>query len=264
MRALRLGAAVVAMTAGLHVGTAGADGVIARPADPYIYVAPAAVPLTYDWTGLYIGGHLGAANSRAEFTDNGIISPPPPVGTGLPEQFEHSITGFTGGGFVGLQKQWSWIVVGAEAGYLWMDQSGSTGSVNQPAITLSSNVRNLFLVTGKFGWTWDNMLAYFKGGWASGEIGYSRSVTGTGTSLASSSSRENGWTAGAGLEYALWEHVIIGIEYDYVEFSPGTRSLTPAGGATGTTTAGGVDVQSVTARLSFKFGGSRPEVAPVK
>jgi opacity protein-like surface antigen len=77
--------------------------------------------------------------------------------------------------------------------------------------------------------------------------------------LTSSSGRENGWTAGAGVEYALREHIIVGLEYDYIEFSPGTRSQTPAGaGPTGTNVSGGVDIQSVTARLSFKFGGSTP------
>ena len=58
-------------------------------------------------------------------------------------------------------------MVGAEVGYLWMDQPESTGSAfDSPHVTLSSNVRNLMLVTGKFGWAWENMLASFKGGWA--------------------------------------------------------------------------------------------------
>jgi opacity protein-like surface antigen len=85
-------------------------------------------------------------------------------------------------------------------------------------------------------------------------------VTSTGALLTSSSGRENGWTAGAGLEYALWQHVIIGVEYDYIAFHPGTRAQTPVGvGPPNTNVTSGVDVQSVTARLSFKFGGWRPE-----
>jgi len=263
MRALRLGAAIIATAAGFHVGTARADGIIARPVDPYIYVAPSAVPLTYDWTGLYIGGHLGAANASNEFTYDGTLSPPPPVGTGLPEGFGHSTTGFVGGGFVGLQKQWSWLVLGAEASYLWMDQSASTVSLNDPNTRLSSSVSNLFMVTGKFGWNWDNILGYFKGGWATGDVGYRSSVTSTGALLTSSSGRENGWTAGAGIEYAVWEHVILGVEYNYVELNPGTRAQVAAA-PTGTHVAGGVDIQSVTARLSFKFGGSLADAVPFK
>jgi outer membrane immunogenic protein len=261
MRALRLGAAIVATAAGFHIGTAGADGIIARPADPYIYVAPSAVPLTYDWTGLYIGGHLGAANTRNEFSYDGT---PDPVFL-LPEDFEHGTTGFAGGGFVGLQKQWSWLVLGAEASYLWMDQSSSTTSGNDPTTRLSSNVSNLFMVTGKFGWNWDNLLGYFKAGWATGDVEYRSTATGTGALLTSSSGRETGWTAGAGIEYALWEHVIIGAEYNYIELNPGTRAQTPtAAGPAGTHVFGGVDIQSVTARLSFKFGGSLADAVPFK
>ena len=195
MRALRLAAAVVATTAGFHPGVANADGVIARSRDPYIYVAPADVPLAYDWTGLYIGGHIGAGNSRREFTYDGttadIFAP------FLPEEFDHSNTSFVGGGFVGLQKQWNWFLLGVEAGYLWMDHSASTASdqviAPPPDLTLSSSVKDVYYVAGKFGWTWDNLLGYFKGGWASGEVGYGINQTSTGVQLASSSSRENGW-----------------------------------------------------------------------
>ena len=45
------------------------------------------------------------------------------------DDIEHSHTGFVGGGFAGLQKQWSGFVLGAEVGYLWMDQPESSASV---------------------------------------------------------------------------------------------------------------------------------------
>jgi outer membrane immunogenic protein len=255
MRALRLGAAVAAVAAGLSAGTARADGPPPGPAYPPGYL-PAYMPtVTYDWTGVYVGGHIGAANARREFTYDGTLDPV----TLLPEEFAHSATSFVGGGFVGLQKQWSSIVLGVEAGYLWLDDTQSTGSLNVANTTLSSCVRNLFLATGKFGFANDNMLAYFKGGWASSEIGFRSSVTNTGALLTSSSGRENGWTAGVGVEYALWEHVIFGVEYDYVAFNPGTRPQVPTGlGPPGTNVASGLDIQSVTARLSFKLGISHP------
>ena len=126
MRALRLGAAIAAVAAGLSAGSARADGPPPGPAYPPGYT-PAYMPtVTYDWTGIYVGGHLGAANARREFSYDGTLDPV----TLLPETFEHSGTSFVSGGFVGLQKQWSSIVIGAEAGYLWMDESQSTGSLN--------------------------------------------------------------------------------------------------------------------------------------
>jgi outer membrane immunogenic protein len=210
--------------------------------------------LTYDWTGLYVGGHLGAANTHTKWTYDG--TPGSILLGGLPEAINQSDKGFVGGGFVGLQKQWSWIVVGAEAGYLWIDQSQATASQNAADTTLMSSVRDVFLITGKFGWSWENILAYFRGGWAMGDVQFRTSTTSTGGLLTSSTGRENGWTAGAGLEYALWEHVILGVEYNYVELNTGTRAQIPAGaGPAGTHVNASLDIQSATARLSFKFGG---------
>lgn len=101
MRALRLGAAIAAVAAGLSAGSARADGPPPGPAYPPGYT-PAYMPtVTYDWTGIYVGGHLGAANARREFSYDGTLDP----FTLLPETFEHSGTSFVGGGFVGLQKR---------------------------------------------------------------------------------------------------------------------------------------------------------------
>src|SRR5262245_24099577 len=76
MCALRSGAAaILAIAAGLPIGTAVADGVIAKPPDPYIYVAPDALPLTYNWTGFYIGGNVGAATSSTDFGHDHILNP---------------------------------------------------------------------------------------------------------------------------------------------------------------------------------------------
>jgi outer membrane immunogenic protein len=287
MGALRLGAAaVLAMAAGLPFGTAAADGVVAKPPDPYVYVAPEAVPLTYNWSGFYIGGNIGLATTEHKVVHDHILNPcnfapfscdPGVFPTFTTERFGIRTTGFAGGGFVGLQKQWSWLVLGAEAGYLWTDQSASSvsaleGSIlaNNPSsgvdpTRVSSSVRNLFLVSGKFGWNWENILAYFKGGWANGDVEFRTSSSLTGALLTTSSGRENGWTAGAGLEYALRQNIILGVEYSYVELNPGNRTQAAMGvGPIGTHIHGGLDMQSVTARLSYKFGGSGPEAVPAQ
>src|SRR5262252_8365360 len=65
MGALRLGfAAILAVAAGMPFGTATADGVVAKAPDPYIYVPPEAVPLTYNWSGFYIGGNIGRSEEH--------------------------------------------------------------------------------------------------------------------------------------------------------------------------------------------------------
>ncbi|HJU32414.1 MAG TPA: outer membrane beta-barrel protein [Hyphomicrobiaceae bacterium] len=257
MLAVWLRAAMAVIGTGVLAGAACADGMPSGPR-PYtpVYAPDLAPTITYDWSGLYFGGQIGGANSRIEWTYSPIA-----------EEFSQSHTAFAGGGHVGLQKQWSLFVFGAEASYLWMDQEESTVSFIDPTTRVSSNVRNLMLVTGKFGWAWENLLATFRGGWASADIDLRTSVTGTGVLLTTSSDRESGWTAGASVEYALWNHVVLGAQYDYVHFNVGDRLQIPSGaGPVGTRSAGGVDIQSVTARLSFKFGGPTydPGSIPVK
>jgi outer membrane immunogenic protein len=225
--------------------------------------------VTYDWSGIYIGGNAGAAYADKSFNFDRVVDPNcfifgpcDPTSSFRSNGLDFSATSFTGGGFVGLQKQWSWLVLGAEAGYLWMNPSVTSGfhlgstllGAPDLVVTGSGSVRNLYLVTGKFGWAWENILAYFKGGWASADV-ESRFIS-SGTLISAGNGRENGWTASAGLEYALMEHLIIGVEYTYVEITPAARTqeVVPT-----TTVRGhiesGIDIQSVTARLSFKFGG---------
>lgn len=202
---------------------------------------------TYDWSGIYVGGQVGAAHVASEWTFS------------LPaERVEQSAAAFAGGGFAGLQKQWGNLVLGAEVSYVWVDGEQSSGSVLTPGTTLTSDVTNLLLVTGKVGYAQDRMHAYAKGGYASADIDFRSSVTATGVVTASSSAREGGWTAGLGLEYAVTDHVIVGVEYDYIHFNADAR--TQAGISF---TNGEFDIQTVMARLSFKLG-PRVEAAPFK
>jgi outer membrane immunogenic protein len=258
MRALWLGATIAALGAGICAGAAKADGLVVKRSDPYVYVAPDAVPIVYDWTGIYFGGHAGLAIARNELTYD---DPDPVLGFFFNSGDSHA--SFAGGGHIGLQKQWSWIVVGAEVAWTYMNEAEHIHTVIPLDRTFGIASRDVLTVTGRFGWAWDNILAYFKGGYATTQIDYSSRVIATGV-LSTASEREHGWTAGAGLEYALWQHVILGVEYNYIKFNAdrdlvGTGVVPPA-----TLTDSGIDIQSVTARLSFKFGGGRPEPAIMK
>lgn len=201
----------------------------------------------YDWSGFYLGGQVGAAHVAPEWT------------FALPvERVEQSAAAFAGGAFAGLQRQWGNLVLGAEVSYLWVDGEQSSGSVLTPGTTLTSDISNLILVTGKVGYAQDRMHAYAKGGYASADIDFRSSVTATGVVTASSGAREGGWTAGLGLEYALTDQLIVGVEYDYIHFNTDARTQ----GAL-SFTDGEFDIQTVVARLSYKFG-HRAEVVPFK
>ena len=63
-----------------------------------------------------------------------------------------------------------------------------------------------------------------------------------------SSDREHGWTMGLGIDYAVTDRVIIGVEYDWSFFDFDTRRLAGQG------VGGDNDIQLIAARLMFKFG----------
>jgi outer membrane immunogenic protein len=212
-----------------------ADGMprSSRP-DPYAYT-PAGIALDYDWTGIYFGGHAGGAISDWNWN---AANPFEPV--------SQKDTGFAGGAQIGVQKQWDWIVVGAEVSYTWADLKGSKPSELVVGTSLTSEANNLLLVTARLGFAWQHVLAYVKGGYASVDVAFS-------SFGASASKRADGSVAGLGLEFGLTPHITIGAEYDWLKVNAAAPGALDAG----------VDIQTLTARLNFKFG-PRAGVVPYR
>ena len=185
-------------------GSASAADLQARPytkAPPY--TPPEAV---YNWTGFYIGGHVGGAfagNSSLEGSDGRFL-------------------GGVQGGF-DYQFATNWVV-GVEAQYSWL-AGNSGGGVLFPAGTLvSGNTDQLGSVTGRFGYTWGPALLYAKGGyaWRNDNIGVS--LAGVGVPFTTTGNNQNGYTVGAGLEYMFAPNWSAKIEYQYYNF--GNSSFT--------------------------------------
>src|ERR1700720_1417565 len=109
-----------------------------------VYTAPEAV---YNWTGFYIGGHLGGAFAGSN-------------------SLEGSGGRFMGGVQGGFDYQFAtnWVV-GAEAQYSWL--SNNNNGVLFPGNTLgTTNNNHLGSVTGRLGYPWGPALLYAKGGYA--------------------------------------------------------------------------------------------------
>src|SRR6266404_7023883 len=146
-----------------------------------VYTAPQVV---YNWTGFYIGGHLGGAFG----SDNSL---------------EVSDGRFLGGVQGGFDYQFApnWVM-GIEAQYSWLG-GGSNNGVLFPAGTLvTGNSDQLGSVTGRVGYTWGPALLYAKGGYAwrdNNNIGVT--VAGAPAAFTTSGNRKDGYTVGAGLEY---------------------------------------------------------------
>jgi outer membrane immunogenic protein len=253
MKVLGLLAWGAAVVAGASLD-ARADG--SRPVSsaytPYAYAAYDTVYTGYDWSGIYIGAHAGAAFATSEWRTVGSIAGDLP-------RIEPTANGFAGGVQIGVQKQWGGTVAGLELSYTALDGEVTSGSNLLGAeVKRSSEVSNLVLVTGRFGFANENLLAYAKGGYASADVDFGIAIGAPVDLAGSSSEREHGWTAGLGLEYAIRDNLILGVEYNYVRLNADTRVLTPA---VIPTADGGIDLQSIVARLSFKFG-AHPDAGP--
>jgi outer membrane immunogenic protein len=172
------------------------------------YTAPQAV---YNWTGFYVGGHIGGA-----FAGNNSL--------------QGSDARFLGGVQGGFDYQFAtnWVI-GAEAQYSWLPNNGNNG-VLFPAGSLITGTNNqLGSVTGRFGYTWGPTLLYAKGGYAwrdNNNIAVSNA--GVPQGFATTGNQKDGYTVGAGLEYMFAPNWSAKLEYQYYNFGNTTFTAGPA------------------------------------
>ncbi|ANW01933.1 outer membrane protein [Bradyrhizobium icense] len=214
--------------------------------------APPMVAAVYDWTGFYIGANGGWGSSR-----NSWDSVPPAFLVG-PEG-AHDATGGTIGGQVGYRWQAGTFVFGLEAQGNWADFSGSNLSQVFANSRNHTNVDAFGLFTGQVGYAVNNVLLYVKGGAAVTSNEYRISNLAGATIGVTGDDTRWGATVGAGLEYAFAPNWSVGVEYNHLFMQDRTYTFTTPGGAFLGTDRISQDVDLVTARLNYKFGG--PAVA---
>jgi outer membrane immunogenic protein len=236
MKKLLLGAAALIAFA---APAAAAD----MPPRPYSKAPPPTAPAAvYNWTGFYIGGHVGGAFAGDE-------------------SLQSSDARFLGGVQGGFDYQFAptWVL-GVEAQYSWLP-SGNDNGVLFPAGTLvtASNNDQLGSVTGRLGYTWGPALLYAKGGYAwrdNNDI--SVTFAGVPQAFATSGNHKDGYTVGAGLEYMFAPNWSAKAEYQYYNFGSTTFTAGPPDivGARFRD-----DEHTVKAGLNYRFGWGGPLVA---
>jgi outer membrane immunogenic protein len=221
-----------------------AGGAVAAdlPPRPYTkapaYTAPAVV---YNWTGFYIGGHLGGA-----FGGDSNIQ-----GTG---------GRFMGGVQGGVDYQFApnWVV-GAEAQYSWLANNNNGVLFPGSGSLVTANSNQLGSVTGRFGYTWGPALLYAKGGYAwkdNNNLGVS--IAGVPQAFAVTGNHRDGYTVGGGLEYMFAPNWSAKLEYQYYNFGSTTFTAGPAD-VVGARFRD--DEHTVKAGLNYRFGWGGPVVA---
>ena len=233
---------------------AGALAAPAQAADMPMPVKAPAPPIVWNWTEFYFGVHIGYAQGSTSWCTTLVAA------NCAADRISQDPYGFAIGGQFGYRYQISNFVIGAEYQLDGMAINQTSPSSFAPATnTRYSAFNNLQSLTGQAGIVaWDRTLLYGKGGWALTRVNFDAANTVTGLDVSPAQWKwVDGWTAGAGLEYLLWTHVSIGVEYDYYRFNIGnyTNLLSNAGGVVGCAfcSFGRSDVQTITARLNVKL-----------
>jgi outer membrane immunogenic protein len=173
----------------------------------------------------------------------------------------HDATGGVAGGQVGFNWQTGPLVLGIEAQGDWASLSGSNVSLAFPAATNRTRIDSIFDVTGRVGYAWDAALIYVKGGGAWARDRYDSRVTLTGVSIDSARETRSGWVVGAGVEYGFSPNWSFAVEYDRFDFGRKNVDFVRPGGAFSARDGIREEIDVVTARINYRFGGLSPVVA---
>ncbi len=223
-----------------------------------------------EWTGLYFGVNAGYgwAQGSTDTSFNGEFQGGTTTlfGLGATELSGTSLggsgkpSGAIAGGQVGFNWQAGMAVFGAEFDAQWSGQQASFAVACTGGCTATEAVRIRSLLTGRarFGLAFDWIMPYVTAGAALANLSDDLTVTvgGVTGSFQSHSGSALGWTAGAGVDIALWSNWSTRLEYLYVsieDFSTSARIPNVLGLGS---TAKGIDFRDNIVRvgLNYRFG----------
>ncbi len=174
------------------------------------YKAPAYVAPAYaSWTGFYLGLNAGYGWGKSDWTLPAVSLSP---------------KGALAGATAGYNFQTGTWVWGLEADLAW---SGMKGSSDCPPVGATCETKLTWLATGRarLGYAgFNNWLPYLTGGAAYGGVKASN------TGFGEASTSRFGWTAGAGVEYAMWSNWSVKAEYLYVDLGKFDCGVSCTGG----------------------------------
>ena len=224
-------------------------------------LAPLKAPpvVGFNWTSCYGGGFLGGARSGGDMTvtDLGNSQFRSYSGGLVAGRVENqhswnlgSASNFIGGITAGCNWQpvgSPWVVgIEGETGYLKVERTAADPlrspslSAVSPDVLATGNVGNWYgMITGRLGYAWDRTLLYVKGGAAFVQARAAvndfclTTATGCGNWAISTLSVDQTlttWTAGGGLEWAIFNNWSIKAEYMFIGL--GDKSITTCAAAT--------------------------------
>jgi outer membrane immunogenic protein len=236
----RLAASAAFLATGLATSALLAPAQAADMGVPARSYFPALPPAIYDWTGIYVGGHIGGGMLVDSVSQNGVS----PGGFNLANTGNLRPAGVIGGAQVGANYEFVPWVVGVEGSWTDSAISGNTliGCTGSCAIGTTPIAQERFTsqaewfaaLTGRFGYAANDWLFYAKAGGAWMNVRYTEDllcaagaacaippdIGGAGVTAATQvfTDTRTGFTVGAGIEFGLVENLSAKIEYDFYDF----------------------------------------------
>lgn len=238
----------------------GAGHDTARAADLPVKAPP--VPAIYGWSGFYVGGTLGYGwrdNRATTFAQADPLVTAVTCGGTLGGTCAPPASSGLSGGVFGFQAGYNWQfasrwLLGVETDINFSSISGSATSAPYriglvtAQNTVDQSIDWFGTVRARLGFlATDRLLVYGTGGFAYAQVREGSTLTalteqgasGLGSAfgcqaitnsaptcfVGSSSRTATGWTAGGGLEYALWDNFTLRAEYLYVNLGRGSVNV---------------------------------------
>lgn len=213
MKKLALWAAAAAVGLSAAVPAAAADM-------GAIYKAPP-VPV-FTWSGFFVGGYFGKAWGSTTWLENESSSATGGIAAPGFTDSSFSENDWLGGGQFGFDYQTGWVVWGAYVDAGAGNIAGSSGCFSQLAGTsqaCSSSINAVGSAGARLGVAVDRVLLYGVAGWAWANERNTNACYNCGpANLATNAQVMNGWTAGAGVEYAFAGNWSAFAQYNYIDF----------------------------------------------
>jgi len=205
-------------------------------------------PVSYDWTGLYVGGYFGDAIAESKtHTD-----PPGNNGTefGANRLNDKGLTfGVTAGYNWQFDPHW---LVGVEGDFGWLDIDRTNIEWNdRPLVGLKSDWYGT--LRGRLGYVAGPSLLYVTGGGAWVHLTDTFGGGAGGLAAVTNSATPTGWTAGGGIETKLSRAWTAKTEYLYINVGDTNFAADPYG-VVGTPTTVGHSFHVIKTGLNYKFG----------
>ena len=248
---LAAGSVIAAAAALGGAGMALADGYVPKKV---AYERPS------DWSGVYFG--LGSGYQWSSID----VDIPGAAGTTFTVDPSNAIVST----HMGIQHQFGNIVLGVEGNWIstMRDEWGSTECPPVPSgLSCRARLNDILTIGGRAGWAAGHWMPYVTGGYASARFAHEvwTPLVGAVQTLSNSASTRNGgWYVGGGFEWVVSPGWTTGLEYRHYEFDSAIQTaITPAGVLLNDRRIDG-STDTITARVSWRWGREAAAVVPLK